>query len=295
MSPDRSLKADGLLVLVTLLAAAGWIFSLFSLRGLPTLFFIGARFLMAGMVLAVWGFRQLSRLGLHDMGRAGVTGIAMCLFMTFWTMGLQLTDNLGVGAFICSLGNILAPVLGWVLFRIRISAATWVAVIVATAGMACLSLRDGLGFSSADLYFLGSAVTCSLYLNLNNRFASRIPVLPLAAIQLTVVGALDLAVAPFQEQWPATLSRETVGWFLASVLIATSLRFFLLVKGQETAPISHTALIMNLEPVWTALLAAVCLESTIGGVQLVGCSLIFLALLLHHLPWRRLKLFHRPE
>ncbi|MDR3439403.1 DMT family transporter [Telmatospirillum sp.] len=287
MSSDRPLKADGLLVLVTVLAAAGWLFSLFALRGLPTLFFIGTRFLLAGSVLAVFGLRQLSRLGVRDVWRAAVTGVAICLSMTLWTEGLQLTDNLGVGAFICSLGNILAPVFGWVLFKIRISVATWVAVAVATAGMACLSINNGVGFSPADLFFLASAVANSLYLNLNNRFASRIAVLPLAVIQLTVVGALALAVSPFLEHWPAAVGVETIGWFLASVLIATSLRYFLLVKGQAMAPISHTALIMNLEPVWTAVLAAVCLGTTISGVQFVGCALIFLALLLHHLPWWR--------
>lgn len=295
MSPDRPLKADGLLVLVTMLAAAGWLFSLFTLRGMPTLFFIGTRFLMAGVVLGVFGLRQLSRLGRRDLRRAGVTGMAMCLSMTFWTTGLQLTDNLGVGAFICSLGNILAPVLGWVLFRIRVGAVTWVAVTVATVGLACLSLSNSAGLSPADFYFLASAMASSLYLNLNNRYASRIPVLPLAAMQLTVVGVLDLAIAPFLEHWPASLSGETIGWFLSSVLIATSLRYFLLVKGQETAPISHTALIMNLEPVWTAVLALVCLGTTISGIQLVGCSLIFLALLLHHLPWLRPKSAGRPE
>jgi drug/metabolite transporter (DMT)-like permease len=289
MSLDRSLKADGMLVLVTLLAAAGWIFSLFSLRGLPTLFFIGARFLTAGLVLAGCGRHQFSRLGGRDLLRSGVTGMAICLSMIFWVKGLELTDNLGVGAFICSLGNVLAPVFGWLLFKIRIGLATWLAVIVASAGLACLSIRNGLGFSPADFYFLGSAVTNSLYLNLNNRYALRIRALPLAAIQLTVVGISALVVSPFQEHWPATVSGETIGWFLASVLIATSLRFFLLVKGQEAAPISHTAFIMNLEPVWIAVLAAVWLGMSITGVQLVGCALIFLALLLHHLPWLSLK------
>ena len=287
MSTDRSLKADGLLVLVTVLAAAGWIFSLYALRGLPTLFFIGARFLMAGLLLAFCGLRPLSRLGGRELWRAGVVGVAVCLSMILWVKGLERTDNLGVGAFICSLGNILAPVFAWAMFKIRISAVTWVAVTIATAGMACLSLRNGFGLSQADFYFLGSAAACSLYLNLNSRFVSKIPALPLAAIQLMVVGIVALTVSLFQERWPVSVSMETLGWFFAAILISTSLRFFLLVKGQAAAPISHTALIMNLEPVWTALLAVVCLGTTISGVQLAGCAMIFFALLLHHLPWRR--------
>lgn len=288
MSSDRHLQADGLLVLVTILAAAGWLFTLYTLRGMPTFFFIGWRFLMAGGILGICGTRQLLRLGRRDLRRAVITGVAMSLSVILWTTGLLVADNLGVGAFICSLGNIAAPLIGWALYRIRISRATWLAVSVAIAGMVCLSLKSGVGFSRADLYFLASAVANSLYLNLNNRYASRIPVVSLASIQLTVVGVLSLAVALLRETWPVTLGIGTMGWFLSSVLLSTSLRFFLLAKGQETAPISHTALIMNLEPIWTAVLAAVCLGTSIGGVQLVGCALIFLALVLHQLPWRRM-------
>jgi drug/metabolite transporter (DMT)-like permease len=254
MPLNPALKADGTLVLVTLMAASGWFFSRFALHGLPIFFFVGSRFLMAGLVLGVLGRGQLSQLSGRDVWQAGITGIAMCLSITLWTEGLQLSENLGVGVFICSLGNILAPLLGWVLFKIRISPVTWVAVSIATVGTACLSLRSGLGFSAADLYFLASAGANSLHLNLNNRYALRIPVLPLVAIQLIVVGVSDLMIAPFRERWPDEVSPETIGWFLCSVLIATSLRYFLLVTGQKTAPISHTALIMNLEPVWTALL-----------------------------------------
>lgn len=287
MSRDSSLKADGILVLVTMLAGGGWFFSLFALRGLPTFFFIGTRFLLAGAVLGVFGFHALLRLRRRDLCRAALTGVASCLSITLWTKGLLLSDNLGVGAFICSLGNIVAPLFGWLLFRIRIKPVTWLAVGIATAGMACLSLRQGSGLAPAHGYFLASAIANSLYLNLNHRYASRIPPLPMTAVQLTVVGALALAYAAILQEWPATIHGETAGWLLASVLIATSLRFFLLVKGQEMVPLSHTAVIMNLEPVWTALLAGLCLGTTITGVQLAGCLLIFLALLSHHIQWRR--------
>lgn len=268
-------------------AAAGWFFSLYALKTLPTMFFMGWRFLAAGLILACFGLRPLLGLGRRDLWRSVLTGGAMCSSMMFWVAGLLVSDNLGVGAFICALGNIVAPLFGRALFGIPIIRVTWVAVMVATAGLACLSLKGGVGFSLADFYFLGTAITNSLYLNLNNRYASRIPVMPLAAIQLTVVGCLSLGVSGATETWPSVIGGEAVGWFLASVLFSTSLRFFLLVRGQKTAPISHTALIMNLEPVWTALLALLCLGTAIGGIQLLGCGLIFLALVLHHLPWWR--------
>ncbi len=45
-------KADLLLVLTTILAAAGWIFSKESIQGLPPFGFIGLRFILASFVVS---------------------------------------------------------------------------------------------------------------------------------------------------------------------------------------------------------------------------------------------------
>ena len=62
MSEQRHpLKADLILVGATLVAAAGWIFSKESLAGLPPLLFVGVRFLLAGVVLLAFSWRQPAR------------------------------------------------------------------------------------------------------------------------------------------------------------------------------------------------------------------------------------------
>ncbi|MFC6669369.1 hypothetical protein [Marinobacterium aestuariivivens] len=61
--------------------------------------------------------------------------------MLCWILGLFHATHLGVGAFISSLGVVLVPVVGWLFFRQQPTASTWVAVLVATLGMACLSLE----------------------------------------------------------------------------------------------------------------------------------------------------------
>ena len=56
------------------------------------------------------------------------------------------------------------------------------------------------------------------------------------------------------------------------------LRFLLQLLGQSLTTPSHAALIMMLEPVWTALAAAWWFGETMSALQLVGCGLIFMAL-----------------
>lgn len=276
------LKADLLMVLVTLLAAAGWVFSLKALQGLPPLLFMGVRFLLAGLLLGSIGYGPLRRLDAAQRLRAAGVGVVMGVAMLCWIMGLFHATHVGVGAFITSLGVILAPLAGRLLFAVHVSRSTWAAAAVATAGLACLSLQKGgaVHFTPSDAFFLACAAGLAVHFNLNTRFAARIPVLPLTAVQLGMVGAMALLTSTLVERWPASIGGETLGWLLASILIATSLRFFLQVKAQSMAPVSHAALVMTLEPVWTALVATVWLGERMSGVQLGGCALILCALLI---------------
>jgi drug/metabolite transporter (DMT)-like permease len=209
----------------------------------------------------------------------------MGLAMLCWILGLSRATHLGVGAFISSLNVVLVPVLGWLFFRLKPSVSTWGALLVATLGLASLSLESGLSFSASDGYFAAAAVILALHFNLNSRYATSIPAVALTGIQLAVVGLTAMLASWLTETWSLSISGAGIGWLLASVLIATSLRFFLQIKAQGMASASHAAIIMTLEPVWTALLAMLWLGEQMSLQQLVGCSLIFLSLLISRWRW----------
>lgn len=277
--------ADVLLVAVTLLAAAGWLFSKHALEGLPPLLFMGVRFLLAAVVLGSIGGRAVARESARNLLLACLPGVVMAGAMMSWILGLQRAENIGVGAFICSLGVILVPVMGWLLFEARVTASTWVAALVASAGMGFLFLDGGLQVSPADAYFLGTACGLAVQLNLNARVVVRMSALALTTVQLAVVGVVLMSASALSEHWPQAVAGQTIGWVLASSLLATSLRFFLLFNAQRVASAAHAALIMTLEPVWTALIAVTLLGERMRGRQLAGCSLIFLALLISRWKW----------
>ncbi len=286
MEPRQSLKADVVLVLVTAIAALGWLFSHHALDGLPPLLFIGIRFLAGGLILGVIGMRGLARLrGNATVFRQSLTtGLALSVAMMCWIMGLRLTTAMGPGAFISSLGVVIAPIMAGVLFHARIARSTWVAALVATVGMACLALQPGMTIHTADLFFLASALAFSVQFNLNSRFAGKIPVLPLTAIQLSVVGLVTLVISAAIESWPDHVSITTWLWVITSILIATCLRFYLQVSAQGRTPLSHAAFIMTLEPVWTAILALVWLGERMRPAQVLGSALILCALVISR--WR---------
>lgn len=276
------LRADLFLVAVTLLAAAGWLFSRQVVRGgLPPFLFIGSRFALASLVLAALAPRELRALGRRDLRRALSTGVAFGVGTLLWVLGLTHTTQLGIGAFINSMAVVLIPVVGRLVFRAEIARRTWLAVAIGAAGLGLLSSRSGFRPATSDLFYAGSALASALHFNLNARYSGRMPAQALTAVQLGVVGVMGLLLSALAEPWPSSVGVPIVGYVVAAVLFSTSLRFLLLVRAQRVAPVGHAALIMALEPVWTAAAAALLLGERMALPQLLGCLLIVAALVLN--------------
>ncbi|WP_343222635.1 DMT family transporter [Marinobacterium ramblicola] len=288
---SNHLKADLLLILTTILAGAGWIFSKEALVGFAPLLFMCMRFTSAGILLGCLSPGSLRALS-SDQWRASLSvGIFFGIGIAFWIMGLHLASHVGVGAFLTSLGVVMVPLVG-LLFGERPNRYVFYSLPFVATGMACLSLDAEFVIGWGEIFFLAAALFFSLTFILNSRASARTPAVPLTAIQLVVAGGITFLVSTVLESWNLDQPLEIWGWFLASVLLATSLRFLIQTRAQGLAPASHAAIIMTLEPVWAALMAVWWLGEHMNLLQVVGCSLIFLAMLVNRWPavryWVRL-------
>ena len=280
-------QADALLLLVTALAAGGWIFSKEALAGMPPLLFIGTRFLLAGLILLGFAWPTLTRMPLRRVRRGLLVGVLFSAAIAFWVLGLNYSDHLGESAFINSLGILLLPVVARLLFGDRPPRSTWVALPVALLGFALLSLNAGFNVEASQLLMVCAALCFALLINVNTRVVRNVPALPLTTLQLISVGVVLTGLSLVVEHQPLALSPSILGWFMTSVLLASSLRFFLQIKAQSMTTPSHAAVILMLEAVWTALFAAWWFGETMTALQLLGCSLIFMALLINRWYWVR--------
>ena len=280
-------QADALLLLVTALAAGGWIFSKEALAGMPPLLFIGTRFLLAGLILLGFAWPTLKRMPARRVRRGLLVGVLFSAAIAFWVLGLNYSDHLGESAFINSLGILLVPVVARMLFGDRPPRSTWVALPVALLGFALLSLNAGFNVEASQLLMVCAALCFALLINVNARVVRNVPALPLTTLQLISVGVVLTGLSLVVEHQPLALSPSILGWFMTSVLLASSLRFFLQIKAQSMTTPSHAAVILMLEAVWTALFAAWWFGETMTALQLLGCSLIFMALLINRWYWVR--------
>lgn len=280
-------EADLLLVLTTVIAAAGWIFSKEALAGMPPLIFVGLRFAIAGLVLAAFSVPQLGALDAHGLRSGLLVGSLFAAGMALWILGLSHSSHLGEASFISSLGIVMVPLIARIFFGDRPPTSTWFALPLALAGFACLSLDGGFRIELGQWFFLGAALVFALMFNVNSHLVRNVSVRALSVVQMLAVAVLVLPSALLVETWPAQWSAPVLGWLLASALIATTLRFLLQLHGQSLTTASHAALILMLEPLWTALAAAWWFGETMNALQFTGCGLIFLALVVSRWVWIR--------
>jgi len=118
-----------------------------------------------------------------------------------------------------------------------------------------------------------------------------LPVLALTAIQLMTVGVVSLGLSAGLETWNFQPPPSLWLWLVLSIVLSTSGRFLVQIKGQGLAPASHAILILSLEPVWVALMAALWFGERMSALQLMGCALIFAAVLMSRwkVIWQLLK------
>lgn len=279
LQPTR--QAELALVAVTLLAASGWWFSHEALREMPPFVFLGSRFLLAGLLLAGLEPRALRALPRPDWLRALGVGLWFAAGMLVWILALKHSPQLGVGAFLNSTSVVLVPLLGWLLWRQRIGLSGW--ACAGLAGLGVLALTGGQVQWHGQGRYLLAACLFAVYFNLNSRAVQHLGALPLTAVVLTLTGIAGLLMAGLTGEpwrWPGLW---TVLMLAASVLLATCLRFWLQTHAQQQLSASQAALLLTLEPVWTAALGLTLLGEHLSRLQLSGCGLIFLALVLSRL------------
>ena len=282
-----------LMMLVTLLAAAGWLFSKEAIRELPPAAFIGSRFLLAALLLLPLAWLREPPPTRAQLVRAAGCGTLLGASLLLWVTAISQSDALGSGAFIMSVATLMAPLAAWAAFRAKPGRPYWLTLPIAIAGLLLLSSSthwggdhpEQTGVSLSLFWFLAAATTLGIQLAVHRHFAQSIAPTWLTCIQLAMTGLLGTLLSLLTEQWPeAGVSHGIWGWFAASVLIATTLRYWLLTHALSKMTTAHAALMMLLEPVWTLLLSTLFYSEPLGGAKLAGAGLVLGALVLYQLP-----------
>ncbi len=280
--PRSRLEAD----LILLLVAALWGSSFAAQRAAAAqgevLFYNGVRYLLGAALLSpVLFFHQPRWRGipLRTWLGGGLAGLAMFSAVAFQQYGLQFTTAANAG-FITGLYVMIVPFLLAVFYRRPPRSIIWVASIIATIGMFLLSTEGSFSLSRGDRWVLVGALMWAVHVIIIDRITHRLDLFLLAVTQASVCGFLSLFSGIWFER--ATFSQlDGLWWAVVWTAVASiALGFSLQPLGQRVAPPADAAILLSMESVFAALFGWIILREGLTATQLLGCALMFLAVIL---------------
>ncbi|HEX8495622.1 MAG TPA: DMT family transporter [Actinomycetales bacterium] len=253
------------LVLVTAVWGSTFVMIKGVVDDLPVNDFLAARFVLAAAVMLALFGRHVRALDRSQLRTALLLGAVYGLAQILQTQGLAITPA-AVTGFITGIYVVLTPILAGLLLRQRTPPSTWVAVVLATAGLALLALR-GLSVGTGELLTLASAVLYAAHIVGLGRWSSAGDALGLATVQMVAIAAVcSLAAVPDGVRLPSGAG----AWWAVVYTAVVAGAFALVVQTWAQAHLTATraAIIMTLEPVFAAAFAV-----ALGGERLTWRTL----------------------
>ena len=243
---------------------------------LPTLAFLGYRFVPAALLVAVIFRRQLARLSPAGWCAGVVMGAFLTAGYVLQTFGLEETSASNAG-FITGLFVVFTPLLGAAVLNDRLPGIAWAAAAVSAVGLFLLSGAGDVNARGDGLVLL-CALAFAAHILATGRAVARHPVGALLVVQLAVAGVFCTAAAAVA----GDLERPE-GWtvwsaLIVTALVASALGFFVQTYAQQHAPPARTALILASEPAFAGLFGWLLAGERLGPVEWTGAALIMAAI-----------------
>jgi len=284
---SRERAAEALLVWNALIWGATFVVVKSALAGISPLYFLALRFSLATVALLVL-FRGVGK-GARDWKSVGAgVLIGSLLFAGYLTqtLGLRLTSA-PKSAFITGLCSVLVPVLAAVVYRIRPQVAEVAGLLVATVGMALMTLHGSIGaISRGDLLTLACAFAFAAHIVTLGHYSGTVSFELLSVTQIATSAVWSWALLWWMEKPHVEWRPSVVCAILVTGLLATALAFTIQAWAQRYTTSTRTALIYMLEPVTAWLTSYFLTGEGLSGRAAAGAGLILGGVVLVEVkPW----------
>ena len=222
-----------------------------------------------------WSDRRLWKSGL-------ICGLALFAAASMQQVGLVYTDA-GKAGFITAMYIVLVPVLGLFLKRKPPKSALF-SVILAVLGLYLLSCVGVTSINIGDILLMGCALAYAVQITCVDCVAEGLDGMRLNCVQALVATVLSVPFMLFTEE---VVAANVLACWLPlcyAGILSMGVAYTLQIVGQKHLEPTTAALIMSLESVIAALCGWLILKETMTGTELLGCGLVFAAVILSQMP-----------
>ena len=275
------------LILTTMIWGGSFVVMKNSVDILEPTFLLAVRFTIAALALILVFHKNLKNLNRESLKCGLILGILLELSYLFQTYGIKYTTA-SKNAFITTLYVILVPFLHWGISKKRPKAKNLIAAVMAVIGLAMLTLEGDLGINLGDFLTLLCGLCFALHMVYIDKFTEKHDPVFLTIVQIAAVGICNWLLVPVLDgmdayNFQALTDKDLIMGLLYLAIFSTMIGFLLQNVCQKYLSANTTALLLSMESVFGALFSVMLLNEVLAGKMLLGCILMFLAVVVSEL------------
>lgn len=257
-------------------------------------FFVGLRFITAGLLCAVFFRQSLKKITRKDIW-AGLN-IGIFIYLGYFLQTLGLTDiSSSMSAFMTALYVPLVPVMQWFILKRKPSFMNWIGVTLAFIGLILLSGISSfqMSLSFGEIVTLISAFAIALEIIMISRYAGQVNTDCVTVIQLLVAGILGFCFMPVLGESVPTFSWVWVaagmGLGCTSLIIQWTMNW-----AQKSISPTRATIIYAGEPVWGGVFGRL-FGDKLPQLALIGAAMIVISVVISELKLKCTRDQKEPE
>lgn len=207
-----------------------------------------------------------------------IVGCILFLGAGLQQVGMPYTTASKAG-FITGLYIVLVPVFGLFL-KHKTGLNTWIGVVLAIIGLYLLSINEDFRMEFGDLLMLCSAFAFTAHILVIDSISQKVDSLQLSFLQFFTCSILNFICSFFLEDMVFTDIINASIPLLYGGVLSVGVAYTLQVVAQKHAKASHAAILMSMEAVFSCIGGMLILSERLSRRGIVGCILLFLAILI---------------
>jgi drug/metabolite transporter (DMT)-like permease len=239
--------------------------------------FLATRFLIAVLAMVAIQPQVLRKLNRELVLKGSIAGIFLGSGYIFQTLGLARTGA-AITGFVTGLYVVLTPLIAALFLKERINRFTWLCVLLATVGLALLSLRGwSIGVGEALVFI--SAIAFAAHIVTLSKWSSGQDAYAMTIVQLFACAVLTGSIS-LGQGYEAPPDSGVWAVLVFTAVICTAVAFIVQTWSQAHMSSTKVAVILTMEVVFAALFAVLLGGETLSLQVSIGGILVVLAMYL---------------
>lgn len=219
--------------------------------------------------------------------RTLITGGVLCGFFLFIAsasqqIGIAFTTTAKAG-FLTALYVIIVPFLSIALGK-KVRGVVWLSALIAVAGLYLLCMRGRFTLSAGDAMELLCAFLFACHIMTIDHFSPKTDGVTMSCIQFFVCAGFSTAAALLAEHPSLSQLRDALIPILYAGFLSSAVGYTLQIVSQKNLHPTVASITMSLESVFSAVAGWLILRQSLDLREILGCLLMFGAILLAQLP-----------